>query len=282
MIFEQLSTVFSDQIIFILLFVLRAGAIVGLLSGLFGIGGGIISVATLFYFFGFINIEEEIRMHMAVGTSLSIIIPTAITSILGHKKRKSIDFKLLKKIILGTFVGAIMGGIFASGLASSTLLLTYTVIIFLISLYMLLGRERWVISQQPPSRILTSFVGMCIGFMSAIIGIGGGALSAPFFTLYNYSIHKAVRTASAMTLIVALSGTLTYIFTGIFHGINSPFSFGYVHILALLCFMPTAIIFSPIGVYTAHKMNKFILRKAFAILLIFASINLFIEWLKVS
>ena len=97
MIFEQLSTVFSDQVIFILLFIFLAGAIVGLLSGLFGIGGGIVSVPTLFYFFGFINIEEEIRMHMAVGTSLSIIIPTAITSILGHKKRKSIDLKLLKK-----------------------------------------------------------------------------------------------------------------------------------------------------------------------------------------
>lgn len=259
---------------------LCTGAVAGVLAGLLGVGGGIVIVPVLFILFDFLDIPAQISMHLAVATSLATIIPTSISSALAHNKRGSIDLDLLKIWAPLIFIGALVGGILSKFLTSSSLTLIFGVIALLVSINMALPKKI-VISETLPGGIvdkgiLPSFIG---GF-SALMGIGGGTLSVPILSAFSFPIHRAVGTASAFGLVIAIPAVLGFIWSGWAAELRPPFSLGYVNIPAAILIFSVSIFTAPLGATLAHSLNPANLKRAFAVFLFITSVRML--WVALS
>lgn len=256
--------------------VVVAGIAAGLIAGLLGVGGGIVLVPVLFYLFTLLDIDSAVRMHLAVGTSLSTIIATAYSSSRAHYLKGSIDITLLKSWGPSLFIGAIIGIIIFSQIDSEHLSLVFAIITLLIAIYMLTKpKQNEELAPSFPKGPLRHIYGLVVSALSSIMGIGGGTLSVPLLTIYHYPIRKAVGTAAAIGLIIAIPGTVGAFVSGI--GVEGlpPFSFGYVNILAFLILIPITWYFAPKGARLAHAIPPKVLRLLFAVFLIFNSANMF-------
>ncbi len=245
-----------------------AGAFAGFVSGLLGVGGGIVTVPVMFELFRVLKINPDIGMHVAVATSLATIIPTSIMSGRSHHKRGAVDFDLLKRLAPAAFVGviiaAIAGGIF-KGVVLSAIFGTVAVIV---ALYMFFRRDSWRVAQDYPRGVAGAGVSGGIGFISALMGIGGGTLGVPIMSLCNVPVHRAVGTASALGLVIGIPGAIGYIITGWGHPDLPPFSLGYVNLLAAALMLPTILAVVPYGAKVAHSISKVALQRAFGVFLL--------------
>ena len=250
------------------------GAIAGVLAGLLGVGGGIVIVPVLFIVFDILNIPDIVAMHIAVATSLATIIPTSISSARAHHKRGSIDLDLLKSWAPLIFVGALIGGILSKYLASSSLTLIFGVVALLVAVNMALPKAI-VIAQSLPTGILSRGVlpGF-IGTFSALMGIGGGTLSVPILSAFSKPIHKAVGTASAFGLVIAVPAVIGFIWSGWSAELRPPFSFGYVSIPAAVLIFFASVFTAPYGAKLAHSLNPANLKKVFALFLFITSLRM--------
>ena len=174
-----LSNVPPESLYLLLILLISAGIFTGIIAGLFGVGGGVVVVPTLYYIFTLAEVDENIRMHLAVGTSLANIIPISIVSALSHAKRKSVDIFLLKTISYSVIAGVILGAFIVSSLTGKTLIFIYSSLLLLVSLQFFFWNDAWRIAVEFPKNILKHLYGSAIGFFSVIIGIGGGSLSVP-------------------------------------------------------------------------------------------------------
>ncbi len=254
---------------------LFAGACAGILAGLLGVGGGIIIVPVLFLLFPLLDIRESVRMHLAIGTSLATIIPTSIMSARAHYKRGSVDLELLKSWGGAIFIGVIVGGYLGSNARGEVLTLIFAVIAVIVALNMIFGREDSCFAEQLPSGILKGFLGFIIGAFSVVMGIGGGTLSVPVLTGFNFPIHRAVGTASAIGLIIAVPGTMSFIFSGIDNADLPPGSLGYLNVLGFCSIVPATMVTAPLGAKIAHAINPVMLRRIFAFFLFLTSLRMF-------
>ncbi|MEP0521342.1 MAG: sulfite exporter TauE/SafE family protein [Hyphomicrobiales bacterium] len=259
---------------------LCTGGVAGILAGLLGVGGGIVIVPVLFILFDFLDIPTQVSMHLAVATSLATIIPTSISSARAHNKRGSIDLDLLKSWAPLIFAGALFGGVLSKYLSSDNLTLIFGVIALLVSINMALPKKI-VISDKLPSGfagkgILPSFIG---GF-SALMGIGGGTLSVPILSAFSFPIHRAVGTASAFGLVIAIPAVLGFIWSGWNADLRPPFSLGYVNIPAAVLIFSVSIFTAPLGAKLAHSLNPSNLKKAFAIFLFITALRML--WVVLS
>jgi uncharacterized membrane protein YfcA len=169
---------------------------VGFVAGLFGIGGGLITVPFLYYIFGQVGIDQQYIMHLAVGTSFAIIIPTSTVSVLTHHKFKAVDFDIVKSYGIFVVFGVIIGTIFAATFKTKSLVLFFSIVIFLLGIYLLLIKEKEqnVISEMKLYLKIT--LGSIVGFISAITGIGGAVMNVPILKFFGYSINKAIGSAA--------------------------------------------------------------------------------------
>ena len=256
----------NDYFFFILLMVLTAFP-VGFFAGLFGIGGGLITVPFLFFIFDSLNINQDYLMHLAVGTSFAIIIPTSLISVLTHKKHGSVDFSVIKNYAIFVIIGVLSGTMFAAILHTKSLLLFFTVIVYLLGAYLLNLRDK-------KNKLKTNFnllprvlLGFVSGFISATMGIGGAVMNVPILRYFGYPINKAIGSAAAIGSVISLFGAIGFLITGSYLKTDLPLSIGFINIPAFLIFIPITMVMARVGANTVQKIDKSKLQRFFGIFL---------------
>ena len=253
---------------------------VGFVAGLFGIGGGLITVPFLYYIFGSLGLDQSYLMHLAVGTSFAIIIPTSTVSVLTHHKFKAVDFEIVKSYGIYVILGVVLGTVFAASLKTKSLVLFFSIVIFFLGVYLLLLKEKQknvVIKIKLHLKIILGFV---VGFISAPMGIGGAVMNVPILKFFGYSINKAIGSAAAIGFLIALFGAIGFLISGSYLKTNLPLSIGFLNIPAFLIFIPITTFMARIGAKTVHKINKNKISKFFGIFLLIIASKFLLEYLK--
>lgn len=278
--FETISN--SDLITLVTVLAISA-TVSGFMAGLLGVGGGIIMVPALYFAFETLNFDPSSIMHLSLGTSLAIIIPTSIMSTKTHMQYDAVDFKLIKSFGLFVAGGVLLGTVFASNLETPRLVLIFSVFAFCVGLFFIFFREKLGETPRDIPLKIKSFIGTCIGFISVPLGIGGGSISVPFMRLFGYSIRNAIGTSAALGFVISVVGAITMSFSGsMFDDVNSPLSIGYVNIPGFLVFVPVTMIMAPIGARLVHKIEKKLLSRIFGCFLIVIAIRSFVEYLSLN
>ena len=273
----------SFELLNLLMVLATAAAVAGFMAGLLGVGGGIIMVPALYYAFTVLDFDIVTRMHLSVGTSLAIIIPTSIISTKTHMEYDAVDFKMVKSFGIFILLGVIAGTFLAVNLKTPALVLFFSIFAFIVGLFFIFVRERLMENPKNISNIIKKISGIIIGFISVPLGIGGGSLMVPFMRTFGYDIRKSIGTAAAVGFLIALSGTITMIVGGkIINNINAPFSVGYINLLGFIVFVPVTMIMARIGAKAVYKIDKKLLSKIFGTFLIIVSIRSFVEYLSIS
>ena len=271
-----------SEIINLLSVLAISAAVAGFMAGLLGVGGGIIMVPALYYAFTVLDFELVTRMHLAVGTSLAIIIPTSIISTKTHMEYDAVDFKMVKSFGIFILIGVIAGTFLAVNLKTPTLVLFFSIFAFMVGLFFIFLREKLVENPKTISDIVKNISGIVIGFISVPLGIGGGSLMVPFMRTFGYDIRKSIGTAAAVGFLISLSGTITMIMGGkIIDNINTPFSVGYINLLGFAVFVPVTMIMARLGAKAVYKIDKKLLSKIFGTFLLIVSVRSFIEYLNI-
>ncbi|MFN7024867.1 MAG: sulfite exporter TauE/SafE family protein [Pseudorhizobium sp.] len=253
-----------------------AGVLAGVLAGMFGIGGGAILVPIFFHVFGILHVPEEVRMHLALGTSLAIIVPTSIRSFMAHRQRGAVDTQLLKDWVVAVPLGTLLAAGIAAVASSTELQLIFALIALGLALRMIFNRASWQLGTDLPGNPIKFAVGMAIGVLSGLMGIGGGVLNNTFMTLYGRSIHQAVATSAGVGVLISLPGLLGYLLAGWGKPGLPPFSTGYINWLAVALLIPITLSVAPLGARLAHAMTKRQLEIGFGLFLITVSLQFFL------
>ncbi|MGF0538062.1 sulfite exporter TauE/SafE family protein [Agrobacterium sp. ES01] len=266
----------SDLLIFAVLLA-AAGGLAGLLAGIFGIGGGAVLVPVFYQIFGLAGVPEAVAMHLSVGTSLAVIVPTSVRSFMAHRRHSAVDEKLLKGWVLAVPLGAILAAMIAAEASSAMLRGIFAAITLLLAIRMVANRASWHLGTDLPGEPATFLVGSGIGLLSGLMGIGGGVLNNTFMTLYGRPIHQAVATSSAVGVLIAVPGLLGYIWAGWGEPGLPPLSTGFVNWIAVLLIIPITLMMAPIGARLAHAMSKRQLEIGFGIFLLVVSARFFVS-----
>lgn len=258
------------------------GAVAGFLAGLLGVGGGIVLVPGLYFIFDHmcqkLGIGSPDLMHLSVGTSLAVIVPTGFSSALSHYKRGAVDFGIVRGIGFGVIVGVVFATFIAQGLSGDTMRMIFAGAIIVLAGIMLTDPARFRLAEHLPSLPFQSLAGSVIGFLSTLIGIGGATLSVPYMSLHGIQMHRAVGSASALGLVIAIPAAFGFMLIGIGDPHLPPLSIGYVNVLAWLCIIPVSVLVAPLGAGVAHRVSVPVLRKVFAVFMVFVALNM---WRKI-
>ena len=271
---------FSNQYILFALVMALTAIPVGFSAGLFGIGGGLISVPVLFYIFGALGLSNDYLMHLAVGTSFAIIVPTSISSVLAHHKFKAVDFNIVKTYGLYAILGAILGTIFTSTLKTEQLILFFVIVTFFLGIYLIFLKEKKIESNLNFKTHYKIFFGFISGFVSAPMGIGGAIMNVPVLKFFGFSINRAIGSAAAVGFLIATTASIGFLITGNYKEINAPLSIGFINIPAFLIFVPITIFMAKFGAKTVHNIDKKLITKLFGLFNLLVSTRLFFEYIS--
>jgi uncharacterized protein len=266
-----------QEIVALTVVVAVAGLGAGFVAGLLGVGGGIVLVPVLSEVWAAIGVAEELRLPLAVGTSLLTIFPTAIRSTRGHAKKGAVDFQLLRTWAPPTIAGAALGMALAGWLGGQGLALTFGLGALALALTLLLTGESTRLSDKVPMGVDAWAYGIGNGALSAIMGIGGGAFGATILQLHGMAVHRAIGTSAGFGLMIAVPGTLGMMWNG--WGVEGlpPFSLGYVSLLAAAVIIPATMLSTPWGVNAAHGLSRQTLRRVFALFLALTAIRMLMK-----
>ena len=276
----MINTILSSEYIYFIFLMALTAIPVGFFAGLLGIGGGLITVPVLYYIFGSFGLDDSFIMHLAVGTSFSIIIPTSIASTLTHMKFKAVNISLVKSYGFYVVFGVFIGTIFAASLKTADLILFFSIVTFILSFYFLISKEKGDSKPRKIKLFIKIFLGLVAGFFSAPMGIAGGVINTPFFKIFGYPINVAIGTSAAIGFLIAIAGTFGFLLTGNYLNINAPFSLGFINIPAFLVFVPITTLMAKVGAKVVHKIDKKIIGKFYGIFLLIVSLRLFFEYLS--
>jgi uncharacterized protein len=250
-----------------------AGAATGLLAGLFGVGGGAISVPILFFVFERMGVVESVAMPLAVGTSLAIIVPTSMRSAKAHRARGAVDEAVLKAWRWPILIGVVAGAAIARYAEPWVFQLVFVLVASTNAVKLLFGGSTWQVSGSLPTGVTLQAYGAVAGLFSALMGIGGGAITNLMFTLHSKPIHQAVATSAAAGVLISIPGALGYVLAGLGRQGLPPLSLGFVSLTAAACLVPAALLTTPIGVRIAHRLGKRQLEIAFGCFLALVSLR---------
>jgi len=248
-----------------------AGAVSGLFAGLFGLGGGAILVAVLYQLFALIGVDEAVRMHLAVGTSLGVIIPTSIRSLSAHNRRGAVDFAVLRRWALPVVAGVVLGSLLAAWVSGALLRVVFAALCLIIVARMAFGRDDWRLGDDLPKGPLNALFGLAIGLLSTLMGIGGGIFGNTLMMAYGRSVHQAVATSSGLGLLISVPGALGFMWAGWGARDLPPLSFGYVSLIGVALLVPASVLAAPLGVRLAHAFAPRTLKIIFALFLVAVS-----------
>ena len=269
----------AGEIVLLIAALLVAGLVAGYLAGLLGIGGGGVLVPVLYEVFRVLDVDPSIRMHLVLGTTLAIILPTSLKSFAGHHARGSVDVPLLQRAAPWVVGGVIIGVLTAKASTGDALKWVWVIAATVIAIKMALGREDWRIADHLPPFPWPELAASVIGFVSTLMSIGGATFVVPLLTLYGKPILNAVATASGTGPLIALPGIIGFAWAG--WGVEGlpPFSVGFVNLLGLLIVAPLSVWAAPYGVRLAHRIPRRTLELCFAAFLGSISIRFLIDLL---
>jgi uncharacterized membrane protein YfcA len=248
--------------------IIVGGAMTGLLAGLFGVGGGGIIVPILYEIFRIVNVPDDVRIQLCVGTSLAIIIPTSIRSFRAQQTRGHLPVEILKIWALPIALGVAIGGIAAAFAPSSIFKIAFVCIAFVIGAKLLFASNRWRLGEDLPGTPAMAAYGLVIGLYSALMGVGGGAVTNAVLIFYNKPIHVAIGISAGVGVIISVIGTIGFMIAGWPHqALLPPLSIGFVSLLGFSLMAPIASLLAPIGVRVAHALPKRKLEIAFGVFL---------------
>ena len=270
----------TNQILFFLLIMSVTALFAGFFAGFFGIGGGIITVPCLFYIFGAVGIDKSFIMHLAVGTSFAIIVPTAMMSVFTHYKHKAVDFGVVKTYGIFVVIGVVIGTFFAASMNTKSLVLFFSVIMYLLALNLIFLKDKTKIKLKF-TLLQRTVLGFIVGFVSSLMGIGGAIMNVPILKFVGYTINKAIGSAASIGFLIAVFGCLGFLISGIMIKTDIPLSTGFINIPAFLIFIPKTIVMAKVGATTVHKMKKEIIAKLFGLFLIIIASRFLYEYLNI-
>lgn len=263
-----------QELILLAIAMALAGGVAGVFAGLLGIGGGIVVVPVMELALSFIGVDESIRMHVAVATSLAVIIPTSISSSRAHYKRNAVDVDLVRHWAIWVFAGALAGTFIAAQVHSRVLAGIFAFFALLIGLKMILRPQDEPLVGDVPGAAWVYAVPTAIGLFSSMMGIGGGTFSVMVMTLFGKPIHQAVGTAALFGLAIALPGTAGFIAGGWSNPLLPPLSIGFVSLLGLIIIAPATVLTAPLGAKIAHGLSQRQLNLVFGVFLLVASLRM--------
>jgi uncharacterized membrane protein YfcA len=252
---------------------LSIGAVAGVIAGLLGVGGGIVLVPAFLYCFRALGFDSPQIMHICLATSLGTIIFTAARSLKGHHDAGAVDWAVLRQWGLPVAAGALLGVLIADGLRTTTLMMIFGVQGILVGLYLAVGRERWRLGDRMPVGLTRGVTATVIGFLSVLMGIGGGSFAVPLMKLFGRPIHQAVGTASGFGLLIAVPSVLGFLLAGPSAG-APPLTVGAVNLPAMVVVIVATFITAPLGVRLAHRLDARLLRRIFAGFIFLVALNM--------
>ncbi|QFT59424.1 Sulfite exporter TauE/SafE [Sulfitobacter sp. THAF37] len=249
------------------------GAFAGVLAGLLGVGGGIVLVPAFFYAFQTLGYDGPQLMQMCLATSLATIIVTSVRSVLSHNRKGAVDWSILRGWAPGIVIGAVAGMLVVAQLRSTTLQGIFGALALIIGLYMGLGRSEWRLGAAMPTGLLRAALSPAVGFLSVLMGIGGGSFGVPLMSLYAVPIHRAVATAAGFGVLIAVPSVIGFLLVPM--TVNAPpYTLGTVNLVAFGIVIAMTLITAPLGVRLAHAMDPKPLKRVFAVFLILVALNM--------
>lgn len=252
---------------------LTLGVIAGVMAGLLGVGGGLVIVPALAWLFRDQGIDESVVMHLAIGSSLATIIVTSIGSVRAHHHRDSVIWAAVARLTPGILTGAFLGGVAADQLSTTWLQRFFALFVILVGLQMAMNRQPKA-HRELPGALVISLAGSGIGFLSALVGIGGGSLTVPYLAWHSVPMVKAVGTSSACGVSIAIAGATGFLWMGWGSAALPSYSTGYLYWPAIVGIIVTSYAMTPLGARLAHRLPVLVLKRLFAGLLILIGMRL--------
>jgi uncharacterized membrane protein YfcA len=270
--FNQYSTVWLLGLATALL---ATGLVAGVLAGLLGVGGGIVIVPVLYHLFTLLGIDESVRMHVTVGTSLATIIPTSLLSSRAHRQRGSLDMALIKRLMPSVIAGVIAGSVASRFLSGASLTAVFASMALLVAIHMAFKRDGLALRDGLPGAVGTAMIGSGIGGVSTLMGIGGGTLSVPILNALRVPMHTAVGTGAMLGMVISFPGAFAFVLNGLDVPLRPPFSLGYVNLLGMAIIVPATMETAGWGATLAHRIDAKRLRQVFATFLALTAARMF-------
>lgn len=259
-------------LVWLFLLLLVIGALAGLLAGLLGVGGGIVLVPAFHYGFTLLGFESDALMQICIATSLATIVVTSARSLHAHDKRGAVDWAILKSWAPGIVIGAAIAVVVAAQLRSGTLQAIFGGLALIVGLYMTFGRSSWQIAPQMPGGMGRAAASPQIGFLSVLMGIGGGSFGVPFMTLHGVPIHRAVATAAGFGLLIAVPSVIGFALLSV--PVHPPLTLGAINIPTFLVIVSMTLLTAPCGARLAHVTRPVLLKRVFGAFLILVALNM--------
>ncbi|SMY09111.1 sulfite exporter TauE/SafE family protein [Flavimaricola marinus] len=250
------------------------GAFAGVLAGLLGVGGGIVLVPAFFYAFQVLGYDSPQLMQMCLATSLATIIVTSIRSVLAHNRKGAVDWEILRGWAPGIVVGSLFGVALAASLRSGALQLIFGFLAMIVALYMTFGRSSWRLGQAMPVGPVRWAMSPVLGFLSVLMGIGGGSFGVPVMSLFGVPIHRAVATAAGFGVLIAVPSVAGFLLVQMPEGATPPLTIGAVNLVAFGLVIAMTLITAPIGAGLAHRTDAARLKRTFGIFLFLVALNM--------
>lgn len=248
------------------------GAVAGVIAGLLGVGGGIVLVPAFFYAFSALGYGGPQLMQVCLATSLATIIVTSLKSVRAHNKRGAVDWDILRGWGLWIALGAVVGMIVASGMRSVVLQGIFGVLGVIVGMYLAFGKPHWRLGDAMPKGPARGATGGVLGFLSVLMGIGGGSFGVPLMSLFAVPIHRAVATAAGLGVIIAVPSVIGFLTMQIAEA--PPYTVGAVNLPAFGLVIAMTLITTPWGVKLAHAMDPKPLKRVFAVFITIMALNM--------
>jgi len=261
-----------SEVLWLAIAIVIAGAVTGILAGLFGIGGGAVIVPVLYEVFGVLGVSEEVRMQLCVGTSIAIIVPTAVRSYLAHRAKGLVIPRVIRLWAIPAVIGVACGAVIAAFAPPAVFKIAFVVIAGFIAAKFLFAGDRWNLGTELPGPLPMTCYGFGIGLAGSLMGVSGGSLSNIVLTLYGKSIHNAVATSAGLGVPITIVGTIGYVLAGLPHRAQlPPLSLGFVSLIGFVVMAPVSSLIAPYGARLAHKLSRRNLEIAFSVFLLLVS-----------
>ncbi len=262
----MINEIISSEYFYFIFLMMLTAIPVGFFAGLFGIGGGLISVPFLFFLFDSVNIDKDYVMHLSVGTSFSITILTSLSSVMTHRKNKAFDFNIVFNYGIFVVIGVLIGTFFTAFLKTKSLVLFFSIIVFFFGGYLMLKNENKKIKTN--ITFLKKLIFGCFsGMICAPMGITGAMMNVPILRFFGYPINVAIGCSSGIGFMISLSGAIGFFISGFYLDVDLPLSVGFINIPAFLIFIPITTYMARVGANTTHRMDKVKVQRLFGVFL---------------
>lgn len=266
------------EIVWLAAVIVGGGVITGLLAGTFGVGGGSVIVPVLFEVFGVLGVSEDVRMQLCVGTSIAIIVPTALRSYLTHRAKGFVIPGVIRVWTIPGVVGVACGALAAAFAPAAVFTVSFVIIASFIAVKLLFAGDRWNLGSDLPGPALMMLYGFGVGLGGSLMGVSGGALSTIVLTVYGKPIHNAVATSAGIGVPITIAGAIGFTLAGLPHqAMLPPLSLGFVSLLGLVLMAPVSSFVAPYGARLAHRLSRRTLEIAFGCFLFLVSLRFLVS-----